>query len=49
MILNKRQKEEKQILDDKVMDLALKKNLTYMQARKMIEAGQKNLTDFRVK
>ncbi len=46
-ILNKRQKEAKQVLDEKIMDLALKKNLTYIEARKMLEAGQSSLSDFR--
>ncbi|MEK6886557.1 MAG: hypothetical protein AABW88_01875 [Nanoarchaeota archaeon] len=49
MVLNNRQKEEKRLLDDKIMDLALKKNMTYLEARKMIEAGQSSLTDFRIK
>ncbi len=49
MILSKRQQEEKRVLDDKIMDLALKKNLTYLEAKKMIEAGQSSLSDFRIK
>ncbi len=49
MILNKRQQEEKRLLDEQIMELALKKNMTYHQARKMIEAKQSSLTDFRIK
>lgn len=49
MIPNKQQREEKRILDEQIMDLALKKNMTYHQARKMIEAKQSSLTDFRIK
>ncbi|HIH39194.1 TPA: hypothetical protein HA219_00500 [Candidatus Woesearchaeota archaeon] len=49
MILNKRQQEEKRLLDDKIMDLALKKNMTYLEAKKMIEAGQASLSDFKIK
>ena len=49
MILNKRQQEEKRLLDDKIMDLALKKNMTYLEAKKMIEAGQSSLSDFKIK
>ena len=49
MILNKRQQEEKRVTDEKIMDLALKKNLTFLEAKKMIEAGQSSLTDFRIK
>ena len=49
MILNKRQQEEKRLLDDKIMDLALKKNMTYIEAKKMIEAGQSSLSDFKIK
>ena len=49
MVLNNRQREEKRLLDDKIMDLALKKNMTYLEARKMIEAGQSSLIDFKIK
>ena len=48
MILNKQQ-EEKRVLDEKIMDLALKKNLTYVQAKKMIDSGQSSLIDFKIK
>jgi len=48
-ILNKRQIEEKKLFDEKILELALKKGLTYIEARKMLEAGQSSLSDFRIK
>ena len=49
MILTKKQQEAKKLLDDQIMELALKKNLTYIEAKKMIEAGQSSLSDFKIK
>ncbi len=48
-ILNKQQQDVKKLLDEKIMDLALKKGLTYVQAKKMLEAGQRALSDFKIR
>jgi len=48
-VLNKRQQEAKKLLDEKIMDLALKKGLTFLEAKKMIESGQSSLSDFRIR
>jgi hypothetical protein len=39
----------KQVLDEKIRDIAFKKNITFAEARKLFEAGQSSLTDFRIK
>lgn len=49
MILNKRQQEEKRVLNDKIVELAMKKNISFDKAKKMLEAGQSSLGDFRIK
>ncbi len=49
MILNKQQREAKQIHNEKIMDLALKKNITFVEAKKIIESGQSSLGEFRFK
>ena len=49
MIINKQRKEEKEKLDDKIMELVLKKNITYLEAKKIIETNQSSLTDFRIR
>jgi hypothetical protein len=49
MVLNKRQQEQKQKTDEKIMELVLKKNMTYQEAKKMIESGQSSLSDFRIR
>ena len=46
MILHK-QDDSKKLLDEKIMDIVLKKNVTYIQAKKMIESGQSSLSDFK--
>lgn len=48
MILNKRAQDAK-ILDEKIMEIVLKKNVTYIAAKKMIESGQSSLSDFKIK
>ena len=40
MILNKQQKEAKQDIHEKIMEIALKKNITFSEAKKMLESGQ---------
>jgi hypothetical protein len=47
MILNKKGTDAKKILDEKIMDIVLKKNVTYLEAKKMIESGQSSLSDFK--
>ncbi len=49
MILNKKQQEAKKDQDEKIMELALKKNLTFLEAKKIIESGQSSLGDFRIR
>ena len=49
MILNKREKEQKRVLDEKIMEVAFKKNLTYTEAKKLLEAGQSYLGDFKIR
>ena len=47
MILNKQQRAEKQKVDEKIMELVLKKNLTYLVAKKIVESGQSSLESFK--
>jgi len=47
-ILDKQQRKEKQDKEDKIMDLVLKKNITYLQAKDLIEKNQSSLTDFKI-
>jgi hypothetical protein len=49
MILNKRQQEQRRLVDEKIMELALKKNITFAEAKKMLESGQSSLGDFRIR
>lgn len=46
-ILNKQQQQAKQVFDEKIRDLAFKKNITFAEARKMIESNQSDLGSFR--
>lgn len=48
-ILNKQQQEEKRILDAQILEVAMKKNITFDEARKMMQAGQSSLSDFRIR
>ena len=47
-ILDKQQRKEKQDKEDKIMDLVLTKNITYLQAKEIIEQNQSSLTDFKI-
>ena len=49
MILNRKQQEAKQDIHDKIMEIALKKNIKFAEAKKMLEAGQASLGDFRIR
>lgn len=46
-ILNKQQRQEKKDKEEKIMDLVLKKNITYLQAKEIIEQNQSSLSDFK--
>ncbi|MBN2420905.1 hypothetical protein JXB27_01345 [Candidatus Woesearchaeota archaeon] len=48
MIFHK-QDDSRKILDEKIMEIVLKKNVTYLQAKKMIESGQSSLGDFKIR
>lgn len=47
MILDKQHQEARKVAEEKIMELALRKNLTYTQAKKLIDAGQSSLSDFK--
>ena len=48
-VLNKQQQEKLRVLNEKIMEMALKKNVTFSEAKKMLEAGQSYLGDFRIR
>ncbi len=49
VILDRQKMEARKVFDDKVRELAFKKNIRFDEARKILEAKQSSLGDFRIK
>lgn len=49
IVLNRHQQEAKKLLDERTSELAIKKGITYLEAKRMIESNQKDLSDFKFK
>jgi len=47
VVLTKEHRRERKSMDDKIMEMVLAKNITYLQAKEIIESNQSSLSDFK--